>query len=124
MIVVTNSETSKRVDKYQVSNTAIEIAVRKAARGLVSADLGGGVIKQRIARGNRGASRGCRGIFIVHSSDLFLFVDIFAKSEKENLTARELDVFTNLAPIFQKLSQAELLKLAKDNDWKVETYGP
>ncbi len=42
-------------------------AVRRAARGLIDADLGGGVIKQRLARKGRGKSGGFRSIiFVAH----------------------------------------------------------
>ena len=41
-------------DKAGISDVALCRAVREAERGLVAADLGGGVIKQRIARSGQG----------------------------------------------------------------------
>jgi len=39
-------------------------AVRRAERGLIDADLGGGVIKQRLARAGQGKSGGFRSILL------------------------------------------------------------
>ena len=37
-------------------------AMRRAESGLIDATLGGGLIKQRIATGNRGAAKGSRAV--------------------------------------------------------------
>jgi len=39
-------------------------AVRRAEDGLIDADLGGGVVKQRLAREGKGKSGGSRGIVL------------------------------------------------------------
>ena len=43
-------------------------AIRRAEKGLIDADLGGGLIKQRMATGNRGAAKGSRAVVFYRAS--------------------------------------------------------
>ena len=73
------------------------MAIDRAERGLIDADLGGGVIKQRIARANEGRSGGFRSIVLFRSGDKAFFVYGFAKNAKDNIRADELRAFRLLA---------------------------
>lgn len=48
--------------KQRIMDVALIEAVRRAERGQIDADLGGGVIKQRVARAGQGKSGGFRTI--------------------------------------------------------------
>ena len=72
-------------------------AVRRAGRGAVDADLGGGVLKQRIARKGEGRSGGFRVIVVFRREERALFVHGFAKSDRENLRRNELKALRSLA---------------------------
>jgi hypothetical protein len=72
-------------------------AARRAERGQIDADLGGGVIKQRIARRGQGKSGGFRAIVLFRREDLLFFVYGFAKSRRDNLRRDELKAFRLLA---------------------------
>ncbi len=74
----------------------------------VDADLGGGVIKQRIARKGGGRSGGFRTIMLFRSGELAFFVYGFAKSDRENLRPDELAAFRLLADEYLALDQAGL----------------
>ena len=65
-------------------------AVRRAGRGTIDADLGGGVIKQRIARRGQGRSGGFRVLVVFRRGERAFFVHGFAKSDRENLRRDEL----------------------------------
>jgi hypothetical protein len=52
------------VDKAGITDLALCGSIRDAERGLIAADLGGGVIKQRIARPGRGKSGGYRTLIV------------------------------------------------------------
>ena len=80
-----------------ISDAALCEAVLRALRGLVDADLGGGVIKQRIARKGGGRSGGFRTIVLFRRGKLAFFVYGFAKSGRENLRRDELETFRLLA---------------------------
>ena len=84
-------------DKAGISDLALCRAVRDAERGLVAADLGGGVIKQRIARSGQGKSGGFRVLIVFRSGTRAISVDGFAKSEKDNIEKAELAALKKLA---------------------------
>lgn len=72
-------------------------AVRDAERGLTAANLGGGVIKQRIARLGQGKSGGYRTLIVFKSGVRAFFVYGFAKNEKGNIRSDELAALKKLA---------------------------
>lgn len=75
---------------------------------MVDADLGGCVIKQRIARKGGGRSGGFRTIVLFRSGGLAFFAYGFAKSDRENLRPDELATFRLLADEYLALDRAGL----------------
>jgi len=75
---------------------------------VVDADLGGGVIKQRIARKGQGKSGGFRSIVLFRKGDRAFFVYGFAKSGRDNIRNDELKAFRMLAGTMLKLGDAAL----------------
>jgi hypothetical protein len=65
-------------------------AVARAERGLIDADLDGGLIKQRVARKGQGRSGGYRMLiaYKVHERTVFFYA--FAKNERDNIEPNEL----------------------------------
>ena len=84
-------------DREGLEDAALCEAVQRARSGLIDADLGGGVIKQRIARKGGGRSGGFRTIVLFRRGALAFFVYGFAKSDRENLRRNELEAFRLLA---------------------------
>ncbi|MDE2791320.1 MAG: type II toxin-antitoxin system RelE/ParE family toxin [Paracoccaceae bacterium] len=84
-------------DRVDLEDAALCEAVRRARDGLIDADLGGGVIKQRIARQGGGRSGGFRTIVLFRRGELAFFVYGFAKSDRENLRRDELETYRLLA---------------------------
>ena len=72
-------------------------AVGRAEAGRADANLGGGVIKMRIARPGRGKSGGVRTIVLFRRGARAFFVYGFAKSERDNIRPDELRAFRRLA---------------------------
>ncbi len=72
-------------------------AVAQAERGLIDADLGGGVIKQRLAREGQDKSGGFRTILLFRRGVKAFFVYGFAKSDRDNIRRDELKAFRKLA---------------------------
>jgi hypothetical protein len=69
---------------------ALANAIRQAERGLVAAQLGGGLIKLRAARPGSGKSGGYRTIIAYNAGRRAVFLFGFAKNERDNLTSVEL----------------------------------
>jgi len=80
-----------------ISDLMLCDAIDRATAGLVDAHLGGGVIKQRIARDGGGRSGGFRTIILLRSGSLAFFIYGFAKNERDNIRRDELAAFRQLA---------------------------
>lgn len=85
-------------------------AVTNAELGLIDADLGGGVIKQRVARPGEGKSGGFRTIILFKSGSRAFFVHGFAKNEKDNIEDNELAALRRLAAKILNHGENELTK--------------
>lgn len=84
-------------DHEGIEDAALCDAVRRAEQGLVDADLGGGVIKQRIARPGQGKSGGFRSILLFRHGERAFFAYGFAKNDRANIARDELKAFRKLA---------------------------
>jgi hypothetical protein len=78
--------------KEGMSDAVLRKAVRDAEAGLIEADLGRGLIKQRVARPGAGKRGGYRTIVAYRRLDRAVFLFGFAKNAKADLTPDELDI--------------------------------
>ena len=76
--------------RERIADDSLREAISRAERGLVDADLGGGVIKQRVARAGQGRSGGYRMLVAYRAGDRAVFLYGFAKGERENIDPDEL----------------------------------
>ena len=76
-----------------IEDTSLCEAIANADRGLIDVDLGGEVIKQRIARPNEGKSVGSGRLSCSASGDKSFFVYGFSKSARGNIRKDELKGF-------------------------------
>ncbi|RAR56731.1 RelE toxin of RelEB toxin-antitoxin system [Onishia taeanensis] len=58
MRIFKNAWFERFAKKQKLEDAALRDAIRRADQGLIDADLGGGVIKQRVARPGQGKSGG------------------------------------------------------------------
>ena len=81
---------SRFTRRERIGVTALREAVARVARGLVDADLGGGIIKQRVARAGQGRSGGFRLLLAFRAGERAVFLYGFAKGERDNIGPDEL----------------------------------
>ena len=74
----------------QIADASLREAIARAERGLVDADLGGGLIKLRVARRRQGRSGGYRTIIAYRAGSKAFFLHGFAKSDRDNIGEDEL----------------------------------
>lgn len=101
----------KFAEKQQISDDDLREAITRAEQGLIDADLGGGVIKQRIARRGQGRSGGYRSIILFRHGDKAFFAHGFAKSDRENISVQELIFFKSLSSDTFSLNNEQLQSL-------------
>ena len=95
-------------------------AVSRAERGLIDADLGGGVIKQRLARPGQGRSGGHRNMIVYRSGDRAVFVFGFAKNDRDDLEPDELEDLKTTARLLLGYSAGDLDKAVDHQElWEV-----
>ena len=97
--------------KQRITDAALIDAVRRAERGQIDADLGGGVIKQRVARAGQGKSGGYRTIILYRQEQRAFFVFGFAKSEQANIDDDDEAQFKKMAKELLALSDAQMAML-------------
>jgi len=108
----------REAEKIGISDGDCKEAIAKAERGLIDANLGGGLIKQRIPVGNRGASKGARAIIFYRRGDLSVFLHAFGKGDKANLSMSELEIYLEAARALATISEKELQAAVSQKGWR------
>lgn len=119
----------RRFAKKSIKDAELVEAVKKAERGLIDADLGRDVIKQRIPRPGEGARGGYRAFVAYRKGERAFFMFGFPKKERENVSDPELESLQDAAEILLGLSKAkiqmaldegELIEIEVDDDEEVQ----
>lgn len=97
--------------KERLADEALSDAVQRAEGGLVDADLGGGVIKQRVARAGKGKSGGYRTLILFRKGDRAIFAFGFAKSAQANISKADLALLRDAAAEALEWNDGELDRL-------------
>jgi hypothetical protein len=103
--------------KERISDAALCEAIDRADRGLVDADLGGHVIKQRVARPSQGRSGGYRTLVAFRIGTRAVFLHGFAKSEQDNISDDELRELRKAAGEVLGWSDEDVATLLDGGKW-------
>ena len=71
--------------KQGVAVQSLCLAIREMQAGLYEADLGGGLLKKRIAQPGHGKRGGFRALVATNKGSRWIFVYGFAKNERSNI---------------------------------------
>ena len=93
----------KFAQKNHITDSELFEAVMRAEQGLIDADLGGNIIKQRIAREGQGRSGGFRS-----------FVAAISKNARANISVQELTALKELAKAYAKLTPQQIESQVKN----------
>ena len=100
--------------KTELSDAALCQAIEEMAAGLIDADLGGGVVKKRVGLAGRGKRGGVRTLRATNRRDRWFFPFGFAKNERPNVSAEELDALQSLAADLLARSSRQLDQATAD----------
>lgn len=118
MRVFQNKSVVRAAARENVGDAACRNAIANAEAGLIDARLGGGLIKQRIPREGGGKSGGFRSMIFYRRGELAIFLHLFAKSEKANITPTEKRALMKLAEALDGLDERELAALVETEGWR------
>lgn len=121
MRVFKNAWFERFARKEKISAESLLDAVERAEKGLIDADLGGGVIKQRIPRPGAGKSGGYRSIVIYRRGKKAFFVFGFPKSNLGNIRDDEVEQFKKAAKSILALSDNQIRKLIESGQFEEVT---
>lgn len=88
---------SKWADKEDLTDQDLSAAVKEMVNGLIDADLGGHVMKKRVALQGQGKSGGTRTLLAFKVGDKAFFMYGFAKNQQDNISSKELKALKAMA---------------------------
>ena len=100
-------------------DSLLKAAVIEIQGGLLEADLGGGIVKKRIALPGRGKRGSTRTLLVTNRNDRWFFVYGFEKNERVNISEKELESLKKLAKDLLGLTSVQIAT-AKDKGFLME----
>ena len=111
MRVFKNAVFERFARKQDISDMILWEAVERVEKGLIDADLVGGVIKQRVPRKGQGKRGGFRTIILYRNNERAFFVYGFAKNEQDNISNEQKEDLKELATHIFKMTDIQIEKL-------------
>ena len=90
--------------KNKIAHQELFSAAAEMAQGLIDADLGGHVVKKRVAVGGRGRRSGARTIVATNFGNKWIYIFGFEKNERSNIDTSELKALQELAKTLLELN--------------------
>jgi len=94
--------------RERITDKSLSEAIERAERGVIDADLGCGLIKQRVARQGQGRSGGYRMMVAYRAKGRAFFLYGFAKNERGNIDPDELQSLREIAAIWLAADAAKI----------------
>lgn len=98
----------------RIADAALREAVMRVERGLVDADLGGGVIKQRVARPGQGRSGGFRVLIAYRARTRSVLLFGFAKREMDNIDDDQLETLRDIAADWLRADETVIVRAIEE----------
>ncbi|ALB24663.1 type II toxin-antitoxin system RelE/ParE family toxin [Piscirickettsia salmonis] len=99
---------NKWAKKERITDSDLIAACKEIENGLFDADLGGGLIKKRVAIQGQGKSSGSRTLVAYKKGKHILFLYGFKKNQRSNITDKEERLLKEVAKEFFKRTEKEL----------------
>jgi len=110
MRIFKNKAFGKWAAKEGLDDETLRRAVDEMEQGLIDVELGGHIVKKRVAVGGRGKRGGVRTLLAYRVSDKAFFVYGFAKNTRANISADELKALKCLAKELLSYSDKQLIE--------------
>ena len=104
---------AKWASSLKLTDEALTAAAAEMKQGLVDAELGGQVVKKRVALPGKGKRGSIRTLVAFRQGDKAFFIYGFAKNERANISDKELKALKLLARELLSYTKPALAKAAK-----------
>jgi hypothetical protein len=108
--------------RERIADRSLSEAIERAGRGLIDADLGGGIIKQRVARSGQGRSGG-RMLVAYRAGTRAVFLYAFAKNERENIDPDELLTWREVGALWLAKGERDIALAIEEKELEEVTNG-
>lgn len=102
-----------------LADAVLRNAVKEMEKGLIDADLGGGVVKKRVALPGHGKSGSTRTLLATNKRNRWIFIFGFEKNDRGNIAAKELEALQSIARDLLGLAEANV-KIYKESGRLIE----
>ena len=109
--------------RERITDGSLREAVDRAERGIVDADLGGGLIKQRVAREGQGRSGGYRMMVAFRREGRAVFLYGFAKNEQDNIGQDELASLREIAAMWLDADAERIARAIAEKELQEVEHG-
>ena len=97
--------------KNRIPDHRLKTAIEEVESGIIDADLGGGLIKKRIAREGEGKSGGYRTIIAYRRRETAAFIFGFSKNKMDNIDAKDLAALREIASELEAMTEIQIRQL-------------
>lgn len=108
--------------REQIDDESLCEAIKRAERELIDADLGGELIKQRIAKEGQGRSKGYRVLIAYRQHDRSVYLYGFAKNERDNVADDELASWKEIATAWLDTNDQKIKRSLADGSLQEVEY--
>jgi hypothetical protein len=109
--------------RERIADSSLREAIERAGRGSIDADLGGGIIKQRVARQGQGRSGGYRMLIAYRAGTRAVFLYAFAKNERDNIDPDELLEWREIGTLWLAKSERDIALAIDERELEEVTNG-
>ncbi|CAA7627290.1 type II toxin-antitoxin system RelE/ParE family toxin [Magnetospirillum sp. SS-4] len=104
--------------KERIADAKLCEVIENAEKGLIDADYGDGLIKQRIARPGEGKSGGYRSIILFRKGERSFFIYGFSKNDMDNIDKSDERDFKELGAVLLNASDEQLADLVESGKYQ------
>lgn len=109
--------------KEDLGDKALAAAIADIERGLIDADMGSGLIKQRVARAGGGKRGGFRTLIAYHIGKRAVFLFGFAKSDQANISPDDERDLKDYGALLLALKDKEIELMTENGELREVRYG-
>ena len=102
---------AKWAKKERITDASLGKVINELNAGLIDADLGGGLLKKRVARKGQGKRSGYRILLAFKNKQRVIFVFGFSKNDRENLDLEEMAIYKKIAAMYLNTPMSVLEKM-------------